>query len=76
MRRPRAAPKDPEAVTMLQIARRAGVSLSTVSRVLSNAVPVTADKRTAVLSAVEPAPSLVRRESREASRAAKPVGGG
>jgi LacI family transcriptional regulator len=38
---------------MLQIARRAGVSLSTVSRVLSNTVPVTADKRTAVLSAVE-----------------------
>jgi len=53
MRRPRLVPKDPQAVTMARIAQQAGVSLSTVSRVLSNTVPVTADRRAAVLSAVE-----------------------
>ena len=53
MRRPRATPRDPEAVTMQQIAKHAGVSLSTVSRVLSNAVPVAPEKRSAVLGAVE-----------------------
>jgi LacI family transcriptional regulator len=38
---------------MLQIAQQAGVSLSTVSRVLSKTVPVADEKRSAVLSAIE-----------------------
>jgi LacI family transcriptional regulator len=53
MKRTRTTPKDPQLVTMLQIAQHAGVSLSTVSRVLSNTVPVTEEKRASVLNAVE-----------------------
>lgn len=41
------------AVTILDIAREAGVSPSTVSRVLNGNAPVAADKRAAVLSVVE-----------------------
>ena len=40
-------------VTIQDIARRAGVSVSTVSRVLNKTVPVARAKRAAVLSAVE-----------------------
>ena len=40
-------------VTILDIAREAGVSPSTVSRVLNGNAPVAADKRAAVLSVVE-----------------------
>jgi LacI family transcriptional regulator len=39
-------------VTIYEIARRAGVSASTVSRVLSGQLPVSAEKRAAVLAAV------------------------
>jgi LacI family transcriptional regulator len=42
-----------QTVTMRDIALQAGVSLSTVSRVLNNAVPVAPEKRTAVLTAVQ-----------------------
>jgi LacI family transcriptional regulator len=40
-------------VTMRDLAEHAGVSLSTVSRVLNNTVPVARSKRVAVLNAVE-----------------------
>jgi LacI family transcriptional regulator len=40
-------------VTIYEVARRAGVSASTVSRVLSGHLPVSAEKRAAVLAAVE-----------------------
>jgi len=52
MRQGRALRKDTRNVTMVEIAQRAGVSLSTVSRVLSKTVRVAPAKRTAVLSAV------------------------
>jgi LacI family transcriptional regulator, galactose operon repressor len=44
---------DPQEVTMRDLAEYAGVSLSTVSRVLNNTVPVARAKRVAVLNAVE-----------------------
>ena len=44
---------DTEDVTILDIAERAGVSVSTVSRVLNKTVPVARAKRDAVLGAVE-----------------------
>jgi len=42
-----------ETITIHDIARQAGVSPSTVSRVMNNTVPVADDKRKAVLAAVE-----------------------
>lgn len=47
------APLDGGIVTIRDIAAQAGVSPSTVSRVLNKAAPVAASKRAAVLSAVE-----------------------
>jgi LacI family transcriptional regulator len=44
---------DPQEITIRDIARRAGVSPSTVSRVLNNSVPVADAKREAVLQVVE-----------------------
>src|SRR5262245_10463072 len=52
-------------VTISEIARNAGVSLSTVSRVLNRNVPVADDKRTAVERAIQILgyrPNLVARE--------------
>jgi len=48
-----AAKTDPSEVTMRDLAEYAGVSLSTVSRVLNNTVPVARTKRAAVLDAAE-----------------------
>lgn len=53
LRQARSLRRDTRNVTMVEIAQRAGVSLSTVSRVLSKTVRVAPAKRTAVLSAVE-----------------------
>ncbi len=50
-RRPRGS--QPEAVTIRDIAQRAGVSPSTVSRVLNGTTPVAAAKCTAVMAAVK-----------------------
>jgi LacI family transcriptional regulator len=44
---------DAQGITIRDIARRAGVSASTVSRVLNNRVPVADAKREAVLSVIE-----------------------
>jgi LacI family transcriptional regulator len=52
--KPRGAGENqPSQVTILDIAARAGVSVSTVSRVLNKTVPVARAKREAVLGAVE-----------------------
>lgn len=53
MTRARVRGSDAEDVTILDIAARAGVSVSTVSRVLNKTVPVARPKREAVMRAVE-----------------------
>lgn len=53
MKTPRLRSSGTEEVTILDIAERAGVSVSTVSRVLNKTVPVAHAKRDAVLAAVE-----------------------
>ena len=53
MKRPRLPTKEGEDVTILDIAARAGVSVSTVSRVLNKTVPVARPKREAVMRAVQ-----------------------
>jgi LacI family transcriptional regulator len=53
MKTPRLRHRDTDDVTILDIAERAGVSVSTVSRVLNKTVPVARAKRDAVLGAVE-----------------------
>ncbi len=53
MKTARARPRDATNVTIQDIAEHAGVSVSTVSRVLNKTVPVARAKREAVLGAVE-----------------------
>jgi len=53
MKPPKVLENQAGAVTILDIAARAGVSVSTVSRVLNKTVPVARAKREAVLGAVE-----------------------
>jgi LacI family transcriptional regulator len=53
MKRPQVGNNPSNEVTILDIAARAGVSVSTVSRVLNKTVPVARAKREAVLGAVE-----------------------
>lgn len=53
MKRPRVRGNDADDVTILDIAARAGVSMSTVSRVLNKTVPVARPKCEAVLRAVQ-----------------------
>jgi LacI family transcriptional regulator len=53
MKPPQGRENQPDEVTILDIAERAGVSVSTVSRVLNKTVPVARAKREAVLGAVE-----------------------
>lgn len=49
---PTSSPTIPEAVTVLDVAREAGVSASTVSRILNGTARVASDKRTAVENAI------------------------
>jgi LacI family transcriptional regulator len=53
MKRPRSRPGEAGEVTILDIAAEAGVSVSTVSRVLNKTVPVARPKREAVMRAVQ-----------------------